>query len=377
VTNRDRIMRVQAAFTAGVLVAAVVAIASVGAPASNATGVAAPTVEPSPGPPSGFDATPSVVRLDQSGPPTPVRHRPPRRGATVSAPTATFTLPSDLDTSSGGIPRRVLAAFVNATRNANASDPACQLQWQTLAAIGYIESDDALSGGSANPSWDGVAVPPILGPLLNGRPGIAAVPDTDHGELDGNARWDRAVGPMQFLPSTWTEYAADGNGDGVSNPQDIDDATLAAADYLCSADSHLDQRKPMLHAILAYNHSTAYVREVVTVAAHYEHVRPGKLGIDGPPRQHRKKADKPRGQAWAPPPEPLPVRSSSAPRPPAATTAAPTSSPTATATPTKPPPSSATATPSEGSSPTPCPDPGSPSAASAGSQTDVEPTQSC
>ena len=47
--------------------------------------------------------------------------------------------------------------------------------------------------------------------------------------------YDRAVGPMQFIPSTWSVIGVDGDNDGKRNPQDIDDAALATAVYLCSA----------------------------------------------------------------------------------------------------------------------------------------------
>jgi len=44
----------------------------------------------------------------------------------------------------------------------------------------------------------------------------AVVVDSDGGALDGDARYDRATGPMQFLPGTWRSIGADGNGDGVA-----------------------------------------------------------------------------------------------------------------------------------------------------------------
>src|SRR2546428_764976 len=75
---------------------------------------------------------------------------------------------------------------------------------------------------------NGTTVSPILGPVLDGN-GFAAIPDTDGGRLDGNQVWDRAVGPMQFLPSTWTTWSADGNGDHRADPNNVFDASLAAA----------------------------------------------------------------------------------------------------------------------------------------------------
>ena len=44
---------------------------------------------------------------------------------------------------------------------------------------------------------------------------------------------------MQFIPSTWMIYGADGNGDGIKDPFNIFDAALAAANYLCDAGGDL------------------------------------------------------------------------------------------------------------------------------------------
>ena len=54
---------------------------------------------------------------------------------------------------------------------------------------------------------------------------------------------DRAVGPMQFLPASWARYGADGNGDGVRDPHQLDDAALAAAAYLCAGPGHGQRRR--------------------------------------------------------------------------------------------------------------------------------------
>ena len=40
------------------------------------------------------------------------------------------------------------------------------------------------------------------------------------------------MGPFQFMPSTWLVYGQDGNGDGLSNPWDMEDAAHTAAYYL-------------------------------------------------------------------------------------------------------------------------------------------------
>ncbi len=90
--------------------------------------------------------------------------------------------------------------------------PGCHITWPLLAGIGKVESAHA-SGGrvEANGNTRGK----ILGPVLDGGPGMAAITDTDQGLYDGDTAWDRAVGPMQFIPGTWTAFGADGNGDGV------------------------------------------------------------------------------------------------------------------------------------------------------------------
>ena len=75
---------------------------------------------------------------------------------------------------------------------------------------------------------DGEVRPAILGPVLDGSDGNAAITDTDRGRYDGDTRWDRAVGPMQFIPSTWASWGRDGNGDGTLDPENIFDAALAA-----------------------------------------------------------------------------------------------------------------------------------------------------
>ena len=115
----------------------------------------------------------------------------------------------------------------------------------------------------------GEVTPPIIGIPLNGSRGTAAIGDTDGGRLDGDTVWDRAVGPMQFIPSTWAGSGADGNGDGIKDPNNIFDAALATAAYLCRAvpgsdlTSDADQRR----AAFSYNHSSAYVDKVMRAAA--------------------------------------------------------------------------------------------------------------
>ena len=157
----------------------------------------------------------------------------PARGTPV---TPLAPLPDDLDlqawagrtTGPTGVPTRALIAYGTAERAQRAATPDCRLSWATLAAIGRVESNHGRLGGAVLDA-DGVARPRIVGVPLDGSPGVAEVPDTDGGRLDGDPVHDRAVGPMQFLPATWARYGADGDGDGVRDPHDLDDAAAAAA----------------------------------------------------------------------------------------------------------------------------------------------------
>ncbi len=166
------------------------------------------------------------------------------------------------------LPAMVLAAYQRAQASLAASEPGCHLPWELLAAIGQVESGQA-RGGAVDAN--GTTFKPILGPVLNGN-GFADIPDTDNGRYDGDPVHDRAVGPMQFIPSTWAHWGADGNGDGVADPNNVFDAALAAGRYLCADGRDLSQPAEMDRAILGYNHSQAYLN---LVRAWYEHFRRG------------------------------------------------------------------------------------------------------
>ena len=142
---------------------------------------------------------------------------------------------------------------------ADALSDRCHLPFALLMAIGEVESS-SLRGRKLDAAHN--VVPPVLGPQLSGG-GFAAIGDSDGGRLDGDSVWDRAVGPMQFIPGTWRLWGADGNGDGVADPQNVEDAALAAGRYLCAGDRDLSRQEHLEAAILSYNHSRRYLATVL------------------------------------------------------------------------------------------------------------------
>jgi peptidoglycan hydrolase CwlO-like protein len=110
--------------------------------------------------------------------------------------------------------------------------------WYVLAAVGYVESNH---GENMGPSSAG------------------------------------AMGPMQFLPSTWQTAGVDGNGDGVANIMDPEDAIPAAAGYLQGGGAPEDWYR----ALFTYNHANWYVKKVLGVAEAYR-----RLAVDDRPRPY-------------------------------------------------------------------------------------------
>ncbi|MEU6558644.1 lytic transglycosylase domain-containing protein [Nocardia nova] len=157
------------------------------------------------------------------------------------------------------IPGIAVAAYREAETTLAGEHPGCHLPWTLLAGIGRIESDHAFGEAGA----DGTARTPIYGPVLDGElPGNEIVADSDDGAMDGDARSDRAVGPMQFLPETWARYGIDGNGDGIADPQNLFDAAVTAGHYLCATGGDLREPEKQTRAVLRYNNSAIYVADV-------------------------------------------------------------------------------------------------------------------
>jgi hypothetical protein len=161
-----------------------------------------------------------------------------------------------------------LQAYGYAELVLNQTTPGCRLTWTTLAAIGKVESQH----GRANAATlhpDGQASPKIVGPALNGQGGTVRITDTDRGEIDGDLIYDRAIGPMQFIPSTWREIGADADNDGVKDPNNLHDAALAAGNYLCKQGRNLTVAQDWWNAILSYNNVRPYAQQVFDTANDY------------------------------------------------------------------------------------------------------------
>ncbi|WFE26508.1 lytic murein transglycosylase [Solwaraspora sp. WMMD791] len=203
---------------------------------------------------------PTAPPLDDQGEPAPPLG--PTRPAAVLTGWATQTA------SRLAIPVVALEAYGYAELVLATTTPGCRLSWTTLAAIGMIESTHGTANGSRLDT-DGRAVPPIVGLPLDGAGGRQRIADTDDGRLDNDVVYDRAVGPMQFIPTTWAEFGVDADNDGVVDPQDIDDASLAAANYLCRNGRDLSTPSDWWSAILSYNNVQPYAQSVFDTANEY------------------------------------------------------------------------------------------------------------
>ncbi|WP_149360907.1 lytic transglycosylase domain-containing protein [Lolliginicoccus suaedae] len=165
------------------------------------------------------------------------------------------------------VPAVMVDAYKRAAANMVDTRPGCGLSWTLLGGIGRVESGHASNGAV---DINGRTLRPILGPRLDGTtPNTATIRDTDGGQIDGDDQFDRAIGAMQFIPSTWAMYASDGNGDGTSDPHNVYDATLAAAKYLCDAGGDLTVPANQERAILRYNQSRSYLHNVRNWATAY------------------------------------------------------------------------------------------------------------
>jgi hypothetical protein len=215
-------------------------------------------------------AVPLPGAVPLAAPPAPL----PGESATGGSPTGELTVadrpagppPPPAPPGPSGIPSVPFAAYQRAEHALAATVPGCGLSWTVLAAIGRAETADAMGG---RVDAHGRTFGRILGPRLDGSPGLPRVPDSDGGRLDGDPVYDRAVGPMQLAPATWRRYGADGDGDGTVDPNDMFDAALTAGRYLCAGGADLSNAQQRVAALYRYNHSDSFVTAVRNWAAGY------------------------------------------------------------------------------------------------------------
>lgn len=214
--------------------------------------------------PPTLDLTPSAT---EQPPPAlaPVPVAPPVPGARSGAPSID---PDWLHRTSAasGVPQTALRAYASAELQA---PKGCGIAWTTLAGVGWVESQHGTLGNRTLGA-DGHSSSLILGPALDGAGDFAAIRATGQSEQwHGDPTWDHAFGPMQFISSTWQSWQSDGDGDGVADPNDLDDAALAAARYLCAGGRDLRSGAGWTAAVLSYNNARVYLDAVHDAATTY------------------------------------------------------------------------------------------------------------
>ncbi|GGS38743.1 lytic transglycosylase [Actinokineospora fastidiosa] len=230
------------------------------------------------------------------------------------------------------IPPVALRGYAKAAELVGRTHPECGLTWPLLAAIGQAQTGHAAATGLDD---DGDTIIPSLGPVLDGSAGRARIPDTDGGVWDGDARWDRAVGPMRLLPSVWSEHGRDASGDGVAIPHNVADAALGVGRYLCATGADLSTPGDVADAVYRFHGTSEFVATVLSWRNAFD---PGQAmttsAAAGPTTSAKPAAPKPpAAQAPAPrPPAPqAPAPQAPAPQAPAAKAPAPTQRPPAPA----------------------------------------------
>jgi membrane-bound lytic murein transglycosylase B len=185
-------------------------------------------------------------------------------GATTGASGGPMVDPGWIERTSAatGISARALEGYGKAQLTISAAKPGCRLGWNTLAGIGWIETGHGTTRGSVLLP-DGRTSELILGPALDGTKGTRAIRATAADTATtGDPDWDHAAGPMQFIGGTWARWGVDGNQDGIVDRNNIDDAALAAAMYLCAGNRDLSTDEGWSKAVHSYNHSNKYVLAV-------------------------------------------------------------------------------------------------------------------
>jgi len=187
----------------------------------------------------------------------------------------------------GRIPPVAYDAYRSAADAAATITESCEVEWTIVAGIAQVESRHGRIDGEHEVSATGDVEPPIRGRQLDGTRGTQTIADTDEGELDGDATWDRAMGPLQFIPTTWRELGRDGNGDATADPDNLYDAALTAVAHLCLREpGDYSDRGELRRALIAYNASGRYADDVLRWIDRYR---------TGPIHEILERADEARG----------------------------------------------------------------------------------
>ncbi|TCN55070.1 membrane-bound lytic murein transglycosylase B [Rhodococcus sp. SMB37] len=140
------------------------------------------------------------------------------------------------------IPELVFYAYRAAEMQLAINSPECGLPWHLLAAIGRLESNHADNGHTD-----------VLGTLTTPR----TTPDG-------------RVGPMQLPAGAWERFPSDGNVDGVTDPQNVFDATLAAGAWACADGASARDEAGEARVAAMFDSSPEYLANVRTWSAAYK-----------------------------------------------------------------------------------------------------------
>ena len=225
---------------------------------------AAPKFQPPPDPVARPAALPSAEPTAEPTPEPSATATAPR----TARPAAVFNTWAVSLGKTLNIPSVALESYAYAEWVVTQTRPTCKLQWTTLAGIGSVASDHGRVG-QRSVDAQGVPHPVLMGPALDGLAGRVRVPDSDGGALDGDQTWEHAMGPMQLLPSMWRASGVDADGDGLANPQDVDDAALAAAYHLCAANKDLSVVANWKASVNSYHNMALNIDKVYEAAQQY------------------------------------------------------------------------------------------------------------